>query len=229
MWVSILNSYQIAFLKLLSIAEWSKDFYLAWWTALAIHFHHRLSDDLDFFSQKLFASQMIDAFLQDNKTNLNIKNFSKQKLYDRNIYFLDYTDWFQLKIEFTPYFKPCYPLIKDKTLWVFLEDISDTFLDKIAAMLDRIEVKDYVDFYYLYQSLKPKNQTDKKFLATILISFEKKFWYTIFLISCIHIFLKASNLVYDAIIPNMKKNLKIWDLKSFYLKIAVSLKEDPFE
>lgn len=228
--IQILNKYQIEFLKVFSTNTWSKDFYLAGGTALAhYHFQHRLSDDLDFFSPKPFSVTTIGLFLQNIKKPLKIKDISKQHLYDRYIYTLHYQDGFELKVEFTLYFKPHYPLQQDKTLHIQVENKQDIFLDKLAAVMDRTEIKDYVDIYTLYPHIKNKNATDLRFFESIAPTFEKKFGYKIIMSVLAYCFFRGTELAYDALKNHMQKPLNIDQLKKFFLSLSNALKKNSLE
>ncbi len=57
-----------------------EQFYLTGGTALAEFFlQHRLSEDLDFFSENDFDSSAINVFFAKNKKNLKIKKIEYQQ------------------------------------------------------------------------------------------------------------------------------------------------------
>jgi predicted nucleotidyltransferase component of viral defense system len=170
---SILNAYQKKFLQAAQGDNYiSGHFYLAGGTTLAQYYlHHRLSDDLDFFtSDEDINIRSIENFLEENKEKLGVAQRQRIKRYDRNICNLRYTDGFELKTEFTKYFKPLYPLAKIEGLHV--EHINDIFLNKIACILDRNDPKDFVDLYYMWHDARVDTthileRVKKKFLNTV--------------------------------------------------------------
>ena len=148
---SILNKHQIALLKEIKNDDYlSSHFYLAWGTTLAEYYlHHRLSDDLDFFTKDTEIDvSYIEKFFENKKEVLWIKSWQRIKKYDRNMIHLIYNDGFELKTEFTIYFQPLYPL--ETKNWLQIESINDIFLNKIACIVDRHDPKDYIDLFYLW-------------------------------------------------------------------------------
>jgi predicted nucleotidyltransferase component of viral defense system len=166
---SILNNYQIDLLDLIKKDNYiSTHFYLAGGTTLSEYYlQHRLSDDLDFFtSDKDIDITYIEIFFEDNKEKLHLKSRQRIKKYDRNMINLIYTDGFELKTEFTKYYKPLYPLQIQDGLQI--ESINDIFLNKIACIIDRYDPKDYIDLFYL--------RDDKRIdLIDIQTRYEQKF------------------------------------------------------
>ncbi|HBR79967.1 MAG TPA: hypothetical protein DEA46_06060, partial [Candidatus Moranbacteria bacterium] len=68
-------------------------FYLTGGTALAEYYlQHRLSEDLDFFSENEFDIQAINVFFAKNKKILGIKKVDFQQSFNRNLIFLHLKD-----------------------------------------------------------------------------------------------------------------------------------------
>lgn len=64
-------------------------FYLTGGTALSEYYlQHRLSEDLDFFSEQEFDIQAINIFFAKNKKLLGIKKIDIQQSFNRNLIFL---------------------------------------------------------------------------------------------------------------------------------------------
>ena len=83
---SILSENQKKFLKLLSEEKSiCANFYLTGGTALAeFYLHHRLSEDLDFFSEQEFEPQSISVILKKIQTAGGIKKIEYQQSFNRN-------------------------------------------------------------------------------------------------------------------------------------------------
>ena len=153
---------------LLSFAQspLSSLFYLSGGTALsAFYLHHRFSEDLDFFTVQEIAIEDILAFL---KTIPTIKQMTYERKYDRKIFLLEYPSELFLKIEFTKY--PFEQLAATQKFGgVTVDSIQDIFANKLIAMTDRRDPKDYVDVYAIiqaYPSLRIEEaigQTERKF------------------------------------------------------------------
>ncbi len=118
-------------------------------TALsAFYLEHRLSDDLDFFSSEKIPFYIPEEFLKGIDL---IENISYTKQFDRNIFNLGLKDNTILKVEFT-----CYPL-KNMEDTVTIDNLHvDSFLDiainKLCAIADRIDAKDYIDVYCILKN-----------------------------------------------------------------------------
>lgn len=142
-------------LGLLEKFSWIQDFYLAGGTALAIHFEHRLSFDLDFFTPKTFDEKKLDADLRST-SKYNLDRFDKNTL----LGILAGT-----KISFFTY---KYPLI-NKTIKfgeIKLASIPDIAAMKLEAIIGRATKRDYVDLFFICQKFSLENCLDfylKKF------------------------------------------------------------------
>lgn len=118
-------------------------------TALAaFYLRHRLSEDLDFFTQQPVDDSHVQKFVGMLKTELGALHVQAKKLYDRRIFALLFPNDEELKMEFTefPHARLEEPLRKDGIL---VESLRDIAAGKLAAILDRFEAKDYVDLHFL--------------------------------------------------------------------------------
>src|SRR3989338_4685168 len=78
----ILTKIQQETIKLLSQSELSKSFYWTGGTLLATHYlHHRLSEDLDFFSENHFSFENINPFIQELKQKIGFKQVTSTKIF----------------------------------------------------------------------------------------------------------------------------------------------------
>lgn len=144
----VLTSNQIAFLRKFAQSDLKDFFRLTGGTALsAFYLEHRLSEDLDFFSSEKIPLYALETWL---KTLNFISEPSYTKQFDRNIFNIKLKDGSFLKAEFA-----YYPLKNIEDI-CFIEGLRvDSFLDivvnKLCAIADRMDAKDYVD---LYQALR---------------------------------------------------------------------------
>lgn len=113
--------------------------YLAGGTALALQFGHRISIDFDFFTPMDFISQDIIKKLE------KIGKFVFQESKEKNTLL----GLFQ-GVKFS-LFKYDYPLVKPTKKYLGIELVSpeDIFAMKIAAIMDRGTIKDFIDVYFL--------------------------------------------------------------------------------
>lgn len=115
-----------------------QDAYLAGGTACALQIGHRVSLDLDFFTEKEFDTEIVLKQLNQ------LSGFK-----------LDQTEkWTILgsfpKVKFS-YFYYRYPLIKKTTTFskINIASLEDTAAMKIAAICDRGTKRDFIDLYFL--------------------------------------------------------------------------------
>jgi len=140
----ILTNQQKYFLQEFTKSELRNIFRLTGGTTLsAFYLEHRLSEDLDFFSSEKIPFYITEEFL---KTLDTISGIFHTRHFDRNIFNLEFKNAASLKVEFT-----YYPL-KNLENPITIDNVQvDSFLDiivnKLCAIADRIEVKDYVDVY----------------------------------------------------------------------------------
>lgn len=140
----ILSPEQVNFLGSFVKSDLQKIFRLTGGTALsAFYLEHRLSEDLDFFSSEKVPFYIPEEFLKSLSIADKVTHI---KLFDRNIFNLKLADGSTLKMEFT-----YYPL-KNLEASVAVDGLQvDSFLDitvnKLCAIADRFDAKDYVDVY----------------------------------------------------------------------------------
>lgn len=217
---TILTADQQKVLRLLTQKEGlRKMFYLTGGTALAgFYLYHRYSDDLDFFTDAQdFPQLAVEGFTQDIKKEVLAEEIEYKRLYDRRIFFFKKGSE-ELKVEFTQYpFKQINPsLDKNGCLVDSLEDIS---ANKLMALIDRIEVKDFVDLYFIF---KKENVTLPKLLELV----NKKFNYKIDPVTLGSEFSKVQALKE---VPRMIEKISLEELKLFFSDLAKELKPQILE
>ncbi len=113
--------------------------YLAGGTALALQFGHRISVDFDFFTPSDFKGQDIIKKLE------KIGKFIFQESAEKNTLLGLFNN-----VKFS-LFKYDYPLVKPTINYLGIELVSpeDIFAMKIAAIMDRGTIKDFIDVYFL--------------------------------------------------------------------------------
>jgi predicted nucleotidyltransferase component of viral defense system len=142
---SILTAEQKNLLLALTRSELRSSFYLTGGTCLAaFYLFHRLSEDLDLFSQEPVGIEPVLAFL---KTLPDVVDIQYERKFDRKIFLLRQTNGRHLKVEFTTYpFQQC-----EKRMMVgevAIDSLKDILVNKIMAITDRRDSKDFVDLYF---------------------------------------------------------------------------------
>lgn len=127
-----------------------KSFYLSGGTALAaFYLHHRFSDDLDFFTFQDPDPIAIETAVQAIANTIGASQTRFEKLHDRRMFFLK-TDEGELKLEFTKY--PFAQLNPTESLrGMRVDSLRDVSANKLAALVDRFDPKDFVDLYFILQ------------------------------------------------------------------------------
>ena len=141
----ILTAEQKTFLLAFSGSELRFSFYLTGGTCLAaFYLFHRLSEDLDLFSREPVGIEPVLAFL---KTLPDVVDMQYERKFDRKIFLLRQAEGRPLKVEFTTYpFQQCEKRMTVEELAI--DSLKDILVNKIMAMTDRRDSKDFVDLFY---------------------------------------------------------------------------------
>lgn len=187
-----------------------KNFYFTGGTVLSsFYFHHRYSDDLDFFSETSFDNQVIFTLMQKwgKKHQFGLQSRFVEVVYIFNLVF---PKNIPLKVDFSYY--PYRRIEKSRTIdKVTIDSLFDIGVNKIVTVSQRTDVKDFVDLYFILQ----------KFSIWDLIHGAKiKFRMEIepFLLAAD--FLKVEDFTF---LPRMINSLTLDELRSFYRKKAQDL------
>ncbi len=134
-------------------------FYLAGGTALAIYYQHRLSIDLDWFTENPMGDAMLLASRLQNVVALSISEVGPGTLHalsdNVRLSFLEYR----------------YPLLEPVTIspnfHAPLASLADIACMKLSAVAQRGSRKDFIDVYTLVQRYSP--------LADLLALYQRKY------------------------------------------------------
>lgn len=156
---SILSENQKKLLKLLSEEKSiCANFYLTGGTVLAeFYLHHRLSEDLDFFSEQEFDPQSISIILKKIQKEAGIKKIEFQQSFNRNLFFL-HTDIDVIKTEFT-YFPFTRIEQKQKVGGLFIDSVIDIATNKLFTIYQNPRSRDFIDLYLILK-YKPELTID---------------------------------------------------------------------
>lgn len=122
-------------------------FYLTGGTALAeFYLHHRLSEDIDFFTRSQVSQPYVDAFLRDIQKQAGIVHIDWKQIGGLYTYSLTYKDGETIKVDFNEY---DYPRVELGTKFGKLEvdSVYDIAINKLYSILSRNKARDYVDLY----------------------------------------------------------------------------------
>ena len=187
------------------------DYYLSGGTALAAYYlYHRISDDLDFFSYNDPDSIFLHEFAEKLKNNLAADSVRFERLHDRYQFYFLLNGGEELKVEFTRYHFELLekPQIKNG---LRVDSLRDIAANKLMAMLDRFDPKDFVDLFFILQQIDYEK---------VQLDAEKKFG-----IKIGGIFLggEMGKVRRIEALPKMLKPLKIEELKAFFTEQARKL------
>lgn len=194
-------------------------FTLSGGTALAaFHLFHRRSDDLDFFSTDPVDALRVRRFAERVLKKLGIGDIEVNRLYDRHLVLVRIRDGEPLKMEFThyPYAPLEDPMVKNG---VRVESLRDIATDKLAALLDRFEPKDYYDIYCLLNGGHTSLQMMRTDMAT-------KFHIIADSVQLGAALTRARSL---PILPHMIAPVRKEDLQKLFEKLAGELKSEVIE
>lgn len=146
---SILSENQKKLLQLLSNEQSICDrFYLTGGTALAeFYLHHRLSEDLDFFTEQEFDPQSISVLFKKIQKTAGITTIEYQQSFNRNLFFLS-TDTDVIKTEFT-YFPFTRIEQKKKIGHLFIDSLIDIATNKVFTIYQNPRARDFIDLYLI--------------------------------------------------------------------------------
>ncbi len=151
----ILGEAQRRFLDAFRGSPLASRFYLTGGTALAaFYLRHRYSEDLDFFCPEDFRVEEILGWLRSLPESPEIQY---ERKYDRRLFLLTPAEGDALKVEFTRYpFPSIEPVRTVEGLRV--DSLPDILANKMVAITDRHDPKDFVDLYWAFvrhPELKP--------------------------------------------------------------------------
>jgi predicted nucleotidyltransferase component of viral defense system len=216
---TILTKNQTKILELISNDKMmSEFFYLTGGTALAeFYLRHRLSEDLDFFSEREFNPQDVYTFLTTLKKLIGLKKIAYEQSFNRNLFFLHLNKEI-IKTEFT-YFP--FPRIEKKLKQnrLYIDSLQDIAINKIFTIYQKPRSRDFIDLYYIIK--------EKKYAINDLIKKAKmKFDWHVDPIQLGSQFMQAQTLK-DYPLMVKKIDDKMW--QNFFVKEAAKLNKNIFE
>lgn len=212
----ILTKRQLVVLEAVGSEPKLSGFYLSGGTALAaFYLQHRLSDDLDFFTAEVVDIHTVGSFTESLKKKLNADKVIFEKLYDRRLFTFKWKSE-ELKLEFTTYPFVQFERPKPTNSKVKTDSFRDISANKLMALLDRFEPKDFVDLFFILKKCK---------LPELVKDTEKKFGVTI---DPLFLGGELAKVTRIESLPHMLKSLTVSELKSFFTKKALELKPQIF-
>ncbi len=132
--------------------ELTRWYYLTGGTALAeFYLHHRLSEDIDFFTKSQVIQPKVDAFLRGIAKKAGIVRTVWKQISGLYTYSLFYEDGEVMKVDFNEY---DYPQVEQGTMVgnLKVDSVYDIAINKLYTVFSRKKARDYVDLYVLLSS-----------------------------------------------------------------------------
>src|SRR3989338_7505441 len=132
----------------------SNRFYFTGGTALAeFYLHHRLSEDLDFFSEEEFSLSPINSFVHKLSAALNLTKITHRNQFGLHTFFLHAPNE-ELKIDFNYY--PFSALeIRKKYDGLAVDSLRDIAVNKLQTIATQPRSRDFIDLFCI---VKKTNQ-----------------------------------------------------------------------
>ncbi|MDP2909670.1 MAG: nucleotidyl transferase AbiEii/AbiGii toxin family protein [bacterium] len=151
-------------LELFSKSTLKDKFYWTGGTLLSAYYlNHRISKDIDFFTNENFDYNEVIKFVTSLKKEVELSSIEEKKIYDRYEFTLRNSE--KILIDFVRY---DYPLLNNKGVWmgIRIDSLDDIAANKLVCLFDRNDPKDLFDLYFL--------MTAKKYTVEELIKLTKK-------------------------------------------------------
>lgn len=217
----ILTLHQKQFLEFASKIDYIyKNFYLTGGTALAaFYFHHRLSEDLDFFNENeevnlQVLNRVLGKFEKENK----VKKIEQRSIFGIHNFFFHFPNKEVLKVDFSYYpFPRIARGIKFKN--IIIDSDYDIAVNKVHTIAMQPRARDFIDIYFLIKE-KGYNIND------LIMKARAKFDWHIDAIQLGSQLLKAKE-VKD--FPRMIKKINHQEWQEFFVKEAKKLEKEVFD
>ena len=214
--MDLLTPFQRQIVKAISKSPLQEHFYLTGGTALAVFYlQHRYSLDLDFFTADPTAVSRVPLILEDIATQLNVQVTFTRTLGSFLQCFFHNVAGDRVQIDFaqdSPY--RLQPIQTNEDLGIQIENLIDIACNKLSALFDRAEPKDFVDIYFICQEVLPFEElvtkTKQKHLGL------DDYWLAV----------AMQRVEQVEILPRMIKTISLDDLKRFFLDQAKKLMEN---
>lgn len=208
--MSVLTPLQRRLLAEIGQSSLRSDFYLTGGTALAaFYLHHRYSLDLDFFTTNPAALLQVPAVMQEIAARLGLGITFTRTLGTFLECFLTSPQGERLEMDFaqdSPYRLEA--VRYDAELGIQIDHPTDIACNKLSALFDRAEPKDFVDVYFVVKEMLPFDQL-------VALARQKHlglddYWLAVALFRVEQV----------EILPRMIKPLSLAELKAFFLERA---------
>lgn len=194
-------------------------------TALAeFYFQHRLSEDIDLFSEKEVNPRVIESFLKGVSAKLGISKIIKENFLGLYTYKLQYKDGEVLKVDFNYY---PFPRIEQGPYFHKLpvSSLYDIAVNKIHTISMRSRARDFIDLYFIF---KNTDYPVEKYLNKMRLDSQAKFDWPLEAKNLVASLLKVKDFRNEDF-PKMLVPFDKNKMEDFFLKLAKSLESRIFK
>lgn len=194
-------------------------------TALSeFYFKHRLSEDIDLFSEEEVNPRVVDAFLKKASEPLRIQTFQSINFLGLYTYKLQYRDGETLKVDFNYY--PFLPIEKGAMFGKLkVSSVYDVAVNKLHTISRKPRARDYVDLYIIFKKSEYKPE---QYLERMRIDSQAKFDWPLEIKNLSIAFSKVQDFG-EKELPNMLVPFDRNDMEDFFLRLAKSLETEIFK
>jgi len=213
--MELLTPLQRKLLRAIGESPLRDEFFLTGGTALAVlYLHHRYSVDLDLFTENPAAVVQVPPTMEEIASRLGLEITFTRTLGTFLEAFVTSPDGERVEFDFaqdSPYRLEPTRLDPELDLWV--DNPTDIACNKLSALFDRAEPKDFVDVFFVVQEILP-------FDRLVALARRKHvgmddYWLAMALVQVEQI----------AMLPRMVKPVSVNELRAFFLARAKKLME----
>lgn len=208
--MNLLTPFQKTIVNAISKSKLRDQFYLTGGTALGVvYLQHRFSLDFDFFTTDPSAVARVPIVLEEIADEIDAQVTFTRTLNTFLQCFFESAEGERVQIDFaqdSPY--RLQPLQFNEQLGIQVENLIDIACNKLSALFDRAEPKDFVDIYFVCQEVIPFDELVEK--ARQKHVGLDDYWLAVAL----------QRVEQAEILPRMIKPVTLDELKSFFLEQA---------
>lgn len=158
--MTVLTEHQKEILRYLGKTELKDSFFFTGGTALAaFYLEHRYSEDLDFFTSNSDSIRSVSSILDRISSDLKIEIKIRRMIHSFIEVFLKFQDGEGIKMDFaldSPFRFEAPKRFENYGIEV--DSLRDLGANKISALFDRAESKDFVDAFFLQKEFQPMDK-----------------------------------------------------------------------
>ncbi|HRQ42294.1 MAG TPA: nucleotidyl transferase AbiEii/AbiGii toxin family protein [Chloroflexota bacterium] len=211
--MEIFTPFQKQILTAIGHSPLSTSFYLTGGTTLAAYYlQHRYSEDLDFFTSIQESIPAVTTFMSQIASGLGAEVEFTRTFVSFVECFISKPGGERVKLDFafdTPY--RLLPTQLDTRFGIQVDNLTDIACNKLSALFDRSEPKDFVDIYFICRELIPfaelHKQAQQKHVGI------SNYWLA----------MSMQNVRRIQFLPRMIKPLTVSDLQAFFIDLATEL------